>query len=108
MAVITGASSGIGESTARLLSAAGWQVHNISRSACPVDGVTNHAYDLASPEGASLAAASLLSALPLAGSAGEAGGANDAKFTMAIVHNAAMHGSDRSTGPLDRIPGTLH
>ncbi|KAJ1468070.1 hypothetical protein T484DRAFT_1856623 [Baffinella frigidus] len=101
VAVITGSSSGIGESTARLLASSGWQVHNVSRSACPVAGVTNHAFDLASPDGASLAAASLLSAL-MDGSVGGAGevasaGGGEGKYVMAVVHNAAMHGSDSAT-----------
>lgn len=103
VAVITGSSSGIGESTARLLASSGWQVHNVSRSACPVAGVTNHAFDLASPDGASLAAASLLSAL-MDGSVGGAGevasaGGGEGKYVMAVVHNAAMHGSDRCASP---------
>ena len=47
--VITGASSGIGLATARAFIESGYEVINLSRSACNVDGVTNIACDLADP-----------------------------------------------------------
>ncbi len=47
--VITGASKGIGLATATRFSQSGFQVVNISRSPCAVDGVLNHAIDLLDP-----------------------------------------------------------
>ncbi len=47
--IITGASTGIGSETARLLLQADWQVTNLSRRPCPVDGVHNIGCDLSSP-----------------------------------------------------------
>ena len=44
--VITGASKGIGLATAERFSAGGYQVINISRTPCPLEGVTNLAVDL--------------------------------------------------------------
>ena len=111
VAIVTGSSSGIGECTARLLASNGWHVHNVSRSACPAAGVTNHAFDLASPDGASKAAASLLSALvasPAPPTDPRAGG-EEGKYMIAVVHNAAMHGSDRCAGSQEsKQPGSLH
>ena len=48
-AIITGASVGIGESAAALFYEAGYGVYNLSRRACPVEGVTNLACDLSDP-----------------------------------------------------------
>jgi hypothetical protein len=50
MAVVTGATSGIGREVARLLSISGWEVHNVSRRACSVPGVKNHVFDLSVPQ----------------------------------------------------------
>ena len=38
-AIITGASAGIGAATAKVFQDAGYQLYNLSRRACPVDGV---------------------------------------------------------------------
>ena len=46
LAVITGASAGIGAEIARQLLTAGWAVHNLSRRPCPVPGVIQHRCDL--------------------------------------------------------------
>ena len=45
--IITGASKGIGLATAKLFVEAGWRVLNLSRSPCPLAGVTNRKTDLA-------------------------------------------------------------
>lgn len=47
--VITGASKGIGLATARRFSETDFQVINISRSACELDGAINHSIDLLDP-----------------------------------------------------------
>ena len=47
--VITGASKGIGHATAARFAQNGWDVINLSRSACDVPGVTNMAVDLTAP-----------------------------------------------------------
>ena len=46
-AIITGASAGIGAATAELFQGAGYRLYNLSRRACPVDGVTSIRCDLA-------------------------------------------------------------
>ena len=46
LAIITGASAGIGKATAARFVARGWQVVNLARRACPVDGVENLTVDL--------------------------------------------------------------
>ena len=79
LALITGASRGIGLATAKHFLAAGWAVANISRSPCPLDGVTNYACDLA--DNAQLQA--LLSAIDLADYG-----------RVTIIHNAAVLQND--------------
>ena len=46
VAVITGASSGIGRATARIMADKGWKVYDLSRSDKPQDGVTHIACDV--------------------------------------------------------------
>ena len=58
--VITGASKGIGLATAELFAGNGYRVINVSRSACPLDNVTNLAIDLMDPNWADQHASSLL------------------------------------------------
>ena len=48
VAIITGASVGIGQATAQAFMAEGFQVFNLSRRACPVSGVNNISCDLTS------------------------------------------------------------
>lgn len=45
--IVTGASKGIGKATAQVFLNANYQVINLSRSSCDLDGVTNIAWDLA-------------------------------------------------------------
>ena len=61
--VITGASKGIGLATAELFAGNGYRVINVSRSACPLDNVTNLAIDLMDPNWADQHASSLYRAL---------------------------------------------
>ena len=51
VAIITGASVGIGRATAALLRAEGLEVVNLARRACPEEGVLNVPSDLSSGEG---------------------------------------------------------
>lgn len=79
--VITGASSGIGLATARAFIETGYEVINLSRSACNVDGVTNIACDLADPN--------VLPDIEAKLNAGIAGAE-----TLCLVHNAARLAHD--------------
>ena len=79
--VITGASSGIGLATARAFIETGYEVINLSRSACNVDGVTNIACDLADPN--------VLPDIEATLHAGIAGAE-----TLCLVHNAARLAHD--------------
>ena len=76
-AVITGASVGIGQATAQLFLDGGYQVLNLSRRACPVEGVNNIPCDLSSDE--AIAAACDALAAPLGQSE-----------VIALVHNASQ------------------
>lgn len=76
-AVITGASVGIGQATAQLFQDGGYQVYNLSRRACPVEGVNNISCDLSSDE--AIAAACDTLATPLGQSE-----------SVAVVHNASQ------------------
>ncbi|MDX1735332.1 MAG: SDR family NAD(P)-dependent oxidoreductase, partial [Halioglobus sp.] len=58
-AIITGASVGIGRASAGLFLADGYQVFNLSRRECPVEGVTSIACDLSSDDSLSAALARL-------------------------------------------------
>ena len=75
--VITGASKGIGLATAKLFQAQGYAVINLSRSDCPLAGVTNLTVDLADTEWRDKHSHTLLEAV------GE-------PEQCVLVHNAAM------------------
>ena len=77
LAIVTGASSGIGAATARTFLAAGWQVINVSRRPCPVDGVESLACDFADPAAVAATAAMLASRAAIA-------------EPTVLVHNASL------------------
>ena len=79
--VITGASSGIGLATARVFIESGYEVINLSRSTCNVNGVINIACDLADPN--------VLPDIEATLHAGIAG-----TETLCLVHNAARLAHD--------------
>ncbi|MEO1595382.1 MAG: SDR family oxidoreductase [Pseudomonadota bacterium] len=84
LAIITGASAGIGAATAQKLLTEGWRVINLSRRPCPVNGVESRETDLAqapSPE--------LVEELRAACRESE---------RVAIVHNAGLLASDDARG----------
>jgi NAD(P)-dependent dehydrogenase (short-subunit alcohol dehydrogenase family) len=76
-AIITGASVGIGQATARAFIAEGFRVFNLSRRACPEPEVSNIACDLSSP--ASIDAACDVLAAEIASCT-----------SVALVHNASQ------------------
>lgn len=80
-AVISGASVGIGSATAEAFAGAGFAVYNLSRRACPVDGVTNLPTDLSSDDAIAETCGTLADALA---------GATE----VALVHNAAQMQKD--------------
>lgn len=82
--VITGASRGIGCSSAQQFVQQGWQVINLSRSPCPINGVINLTIDLTEPDWHIKHAEALLSHLK-----------NAAR--ICLVHNAGVCFRDRVT-----------
>jgi len=82
VAIITGASVGIGSAAARAFLDEGFAVYSLARRKCPVAGVTSLACDLASEESIANACATLADALE--GCTG-----------VALVHNAAQMRKDR-------------
>jgi NAD(P)-dependent dehydrogenase (short-subunit alcohol dehydrogenase family) len=77
IAIITGASVGIGRATAEAFMADGYQVHNLSRRPCPAPGVHNLSCDLSSTASIDLACKTLETAIVGARS-------------VALVHNASQ------------------
>lgn len=88
IAIITGASAGIGRAAAARFAAEGWTVHNVARRPSGLDGVVEHRADLADPAALDAAAAALRAAVP--------DGA-----VVALVHNAAVM-EDDAIDRLDR------
>ena len=84
IAILTGASSGIGAATAEQFVERGYTVINISRRDCPVPGVDTLATDLADEQSAAQTCATLASRLA------DAGGA-----PVYLVHNASLMLKDR-------------
>jgi len=81
VAILTGASVGIGKATAARFLDQGFRVFNLSRRSCPLEGVHNISCDLSEPASIEAAAAELLDAL--AGAA-----------SVALVHNASQMRKD--------------
>ena len=81
IAILTGASVGIGKEAAERFRDDGFQVFNLSRRACPLDAVENIACDLSDPDAIAAAADRLL------GSIGSA-------ESVALVHNASQMRKD--------------
>ena len=84
IAILTGASSGIGAAAAEQFVEHGYTVINISRRDCPVPGVQTLATDLADEQSASQTCATLASRVA------DAGGA-----PVCLVHNASLMLKDR-------------
>lgn len=84
IAIITGASAGIGCATARLFLDAQYTVYNLSRRACPLPGVENLRCDLRDPGSVAAAMAVLAPAVESADS-------------VALVHNASQMLKDSVT-----------
>lgn len=76
-AIITGASQGIGLSTAQLFLKNQWQVINLSRKPCEVDNVTNFFVDLLDPQWPALLTPALIKQLQQADK-------------ICVVHNAGV------------------
>ena len=77
LAIITGASVGIGRATAAAFLAEGFDVYNLSRRQCPVEGVSNMRCDLSSPEDIAQSAQTLI---PMV----------ESSESVALVHNASQ------------------
>ena len=84
LAILTGASSGIGAAAAEQFVGRGFTVINLSRRDCPVEGVHNLTTDLADANSLNQASASLLERLSL-----------HAGAPVCLVHNASLMLKDR-------------
>ncbi len=87
--VITGASSGIGKSTAGFFLNNGWKVINISRHPCEIETVENFKIDFSDPKWKDLEGENILGFLKNS-------------EMICIVHNAALYAKD-SVEDLDEI-----
>jgi 3-oxoacyl-[acyl-carrier protein] reductase len=83
LAIITGASAGIGTATAQAFLDTGFTVYNLARRSCPLQGVINLACDLADDSAIATAASTLERAVP-------------GCSTVALVHNASQMRKDRA------------
>lgn len=84
LAIITGASAGIGKSSAETFLSENYTVFNLSRRPCPVAGVHNIACDLSSPNDIESACDTLLETIK-------------ATNCVALVHNACQMRKDSTT-----------
>ena len=97
VAIITGASVGIGRATAQAFLDEGYQVFNLSRRDCPITGVTNLPCDLASEEAITEVCATLTRTI--AGCT-----------TASLIHNASQMRKDSAdhcdSGSLQEVLAT--
>ena len=97
VAIITGASVGIGCATAQAFLDEGFAVSNLARRACPIEGVTNLACDLASADSIDRCIDALEATLKQA-------------TEVALVHNASQMRKDRAndcdSGSLEQVLAT--
>ena|SRR5210317_313288 len=90
IAIITGASSGIGAASAELFLGEGYTVFNVSRRVCPVAGVENVCGDLSSDRTANAIASDLVTQLEV-----------HKPSEVALVHNAALMLKDTTSDCAD-------
>lgn len=88
IAIITGASAGIGEATARVFQEGGYEVVNLSRRSCTVNGVHNLPCDLADTDSVGDAIDALLSRI-------------SGLSEIALVHNASQMRKDTADNCAD-------
>jgi len=86
LAIITGASSGIGAATGAAFLESGFDVINVARRPCPVAGVENLPSDLSDPGSVASLATALSQRL-----------SQQAPETVCLVHNAALMLKDTAT-----------
>lgn len=92
IAIITGASAGIGLATARIFLSNGFRVINLSRRPCPEPQVQSVPVDLSNPELESVIRDSISDVL------GESAHTN-----LHLIHNAARLENDRATSTSDEL-----
>jgi len=90
LAIITGASSGIGAACARQFREQGFTVINVSRRECPVDGVVNICGDLGEVTSANALGQRLVEAIE-----------QHTPTSVCVVHNAALMLKDSVTDTID-------
>ncbi len=96
VAIITGASAGIGKAAASQFLAAGYSVYNLSRRTCNVAGVNNISCDLAVADAIAAAAAQLNPVI-------------DNAASVCLVHNACQMRKDSATDcASDDLAAVLH
>jgi 3-oxoacyl-[acyl-carrier protein] reductase len=83
-AIITGASVGIGNATAQAFLEEGFDVYNLARRKCPINGITNIACDLTSEHAIHAACDVLIASIT-------------SSTEVALVHNASQMRKDSTT-----------
>jgi len=95
LAIVTGASAGIGLATAKAFLEAGYEVVNLSRRPCPLAAVNHFSCDLAERDALDSVGAALIEHL-------------DAAETCVLVHNASQLRSDTAADtPSEALRGVL-
>uniref|UniRef100_A0A7S3G6T5 Uncharacterized protein n=1 Tax=Palpitomonas bilix TaxID=652834 RepID=A0A7S3G6T5_9EUKA len=96
--IVTGASSGIGEAIAARFATAGWDVTNLSRRPCPVEGVKSKKVDMSDPSDTERVCDEVAKELDAATSASS----QLDQSRLCIVHNAASQPVDSMADPRRR------